>query len=744
MPVRDGTPEGTGPPEPQAEERHAQQNSLNTNSPFILLHVFWPAKRLHGNDLKPFRLRFHKQTIYPIPQKCSVPTTPNPLTFAPRKINCEMYNCPLPESRVQSSKTQNQDTATSLMPPDAQSTVPLQLAANNSPQVTQMKRLQEGINQSTQVQQYRRQQQGANQPVVQRYRDLDAEDYELEGESETEHFFTTQSKELQYEEPVKGKYTIGHDVERSNEKQGLRIAEDNSMAIHKTAREAKEFYAVQDVLDNSNKILEKINSQVKLEKSGSLSISTEGENLHKVTPVSSLEEQEIQAGKFAELISHICIDMASGVMGKPSWSHEAVFQEQGKGNQHVANVQSTGEFGDKNIGSLALGLVDAEEGVDVKEMRDQMVRDPYTEKPGERYGTALGNGELNGKSKTMGINEYARPKVGEAYATYSMFDESGIDRAIDYATGGDPQEALQHVWGYHYAAVVAESLDRGNTVTLENYNRDEDQTAQLHNILVEVVEANSVALKDVYEQVKPQEKYNKGDLQSKFMTAYQAIHQESVGLAQSRFLDIKRSFDSSQSWFFQMQGQGEGQSFHEQQKESGGHVNPLTLRVRPHNADREKKRTDAIAVLNSFPAIPTTIAAQPVYGDYRAALAFWKGKVLQAETVKEIGLMKKRAMEEVGKALVSSTAAVMVHLAQGNGVTIPEDSIGAVIGSTSFDSMAKAAEALGVTCYYAVEDGIQQLWIYETEKHMAMSLASANIIAAWRYVPVVRNYVEGN
>src|SRR5690242_17145772 len=64
---------------------------------------------------------------------------------------------------------------------------------------------------------------------------------------------------------------------------------------------------------------------------------------------------------------------------------------------------------------------------------------------------------------------WSAARIGQAYVTQSIADQ--VNSKIDYGAGGKKR---QFAWGYHFGAVVAQSTDGADQVTMENYARKTD------------------------------------------------------------------------------------------------------------------------------------------------------------------------------------------------------------------------------------------------------------------------------
>ncbi|MDB4950594.1 MAG: hypothetical protein JWM27_3243, partial [Gemmatimonadetes bacterium] len=212
----------------------------------------------------------------------------------------------------------------------------------------------------------------------------------------------------------------------------------------------------------------------------------------------------------------------------------------------------------------------------------------------------------------FGINAYAAPEVGEAFATFSVAPEGFHARRVDLPSQAQGYQALlteiargmqatvQSVdaavramedaapssWSWHYAAVVAR--DGADTVTLENYNREaEDRT---------VLERQAALLFAVHEQGAQiqQELQNwiqathaaetVPDLAETYLGYADQARQALLGLGVTLRSDLQ---PEGERWFFQMYGPvksqpgaSDDQSFHHAWTSRAGEFsNALTVRV---------------------------------------------------------------------------------------------------------------------------------------------------------------------
>ncbi len=179
-------------------------------------------------------------------------------------------------------------------------------------------------------------------------------------------------------------------------------------------------------------------------------------------------------------------------------------------------------------------------------------------------------GNLNEIAKNLGINQFARPEVGEGFATFSQ--QPG-------RSGG------QRKWGYHFAGVVARSLDKQDWVTFEHYNRKNDVDAAKAEIYNKVLKDNKKALKGKIQ--KPDKGQKKGDLLKDLLMKL-------TGDLKKTNTQLERMKTKVfQAWFFRLYGSHKQQTFHEQMSASGFFNDPLTLRVRKPAARKDSGESEA-------------------------------------------------------------------------------------------------------------------------------------------------------
>ncbi|MFJ1808132.1 MULTISPECIES: hypothetical protein [unclassified Streptomyces] len=356
---------------------------------------------------------------------------------------------------------------------------------------------------------------------------------------------------------------------------GLRVADDGTLAVL-DKDEPKEFYAVQQVVDNANASLDASGSIVRLALQGR-SITVGGRRLTRVQPVLAQRAQDQPVSEeFVSLVRSTCITVACKLMGSSRDKTSRVVLGGGAGGFDI----TPGSDSDPRISSLAGRMASTPDGgldvpgaVDAAGSRNGAVPDN-----GRVYGEAVRNGGRDGTAAQLGVNQHASPQVGEGFAIFSMAAEDERDHSVQ-----PPAARGDNVWGYHFAAVVASSLDGTCRVTLENYARNDfDRVAreELYDRLYQRAKKSGgwfssvSALQETDDQQAFKSKFD--EVMRKLCT--DPAIKEVQGLPRRR---LQEDFEdhTGRAWFFRVYGGGPGESFHEQQSASGYFNNPLTVRV---------------------------------------------------------------------------------------------------------------------------------------------------------------------
>ncbi|MEV5978105.1 DUF4157 domain-containing protein [Streptomyces sp. NPDC052114] len=340
----------------------------------------------------------------------------------------------------------------------------------------------------------------------------------------------------------------------------LRVAGDGTLAVHDTEREPKEFYATPAVVDASNEALwgaNGVGSKYRLVTRGAqISVENPADGrpvvLKRVQPQARDNPTNAESG-FADLLKSECIDVARELMGG------------GRETDVVLTGQAARPWEDGTVDSVAGGLAD---GVDA----------PQAATP-KRYGGALREHpeRMDAAAADLGVNKAAAPAVGEGFTTVSL----GQSDKLDFAESATPTERPQDIWGFHFAGVAAISADGQDRVTLENYTRTANSGDALKELLPRLVEEfrAKTAIPLLRPQGKPLPRGSEMDQVNKLIQGLAG----NVAQGTAEFMRLMTAKDEWNSkWFFRMYGSGAGQTFHEQQYDSGrgDFVNPLTLRVR--------------------------------------------------------------------------------------------------------------------------------------------------------------------
>ncbi|MDR6974235.1 hypothetical protein J2X68_000913 [Streptomyces sp. 3330] len=355
---------------------------------------------------------------------------------------------------------------------------------------------------------------------------------------------------------------------------GLRVADDGTLAVL-DKDEPKEFYAVQQVVDDANASLDTAGSIVRLALQGR-SITVGGRQLSRVQPVLAQATQQSASEEFVSLVRSTCITVACKLMGSSRDKTSRVVLGGGAAGFDI----TPGSESDPRISSLAGQIASSPDGgLDVPGAVEAAgARDRAAPDNGKVYGEAVRDGGRDATAARLGVNQHASPRVGEGYAIFSMAAEDQRDHSVQ-----PPAARGDNVWGYHFAAVVASSLDGSCRVTLENYARNDfDRVAreELYDRLYQRAKKSGgwfSAISALQETDDQQAFKNKFDEVMRRLCTDPEI-KAVQGLPRRR---LQEDFEdhTGRAWFFRVYGGGPGESFHEQQSASGYFNNPLTVRV---------------------------------------------------------------------------------------------------------------------------------------------------------------------
>uniref|UniRef100_A0AAU2V624 Uncharacterized protein n=1 Tax=Streptomyces sp. NBC_00003 TaxID=2903608 RepID=A0AAU2V624_9ACTN len=354
----------------------------------------------------------------------------------------------------------------------------------------------------------------------------------------------------------------------------LRVADDGTLAVH-GVDEPKEFYAVQAVVDTANAALRAVNSTVELV-TGGRSIGVGAQRLLRVQPTVVRDATPAsQLGPFVSLLRSTCISVACSLIGSEH-SKRAQAVLGGDGNFLLTPNSDS----DARANRLASAV--AQDTANTLDVPGAVAAAQGDQAPagdlGRSYGEAVRDGGRDDTEARLGINKYASPGPGEGFGIFSMLAQDGRDHSVSPAV-----ERGENVWGYHFAAVVARSLDGTCQVTLENYARNEFD-AKARSELYEVLYQRAKSGGGWFSRLKPLlESDDQQAFKKKFDEVLAALVtdpevKKKKGMPR---LQLQQDFEdhTCRSWFFRVYGGGPGESFHEQQAASGYFNNPMTLRV---------------------------------------------------------------------------------------------------------------------------------------------------------------------
>ena len=398
------------------------------------------------------------------------------------------------------------------------------------------------------------------------------------------HMFASQSIDPVVDQNNQLRHDTQHDAHPS-----LYFSDDYTLAINKAKqREAKEFYATDAVIATANHALAAAGSAVQLVKNDNVTLTspspTQNQPLKMIKPSITLNALTT-AGDTASFGTSVCIDVAMKVMGNLSGdkSTQAVFDPPGVG-QHTENftpdnTQSKAVFKLANFVAGNTGGQNPTTG----DMHTAMTDPTHVAAADAAYGKKTNSKERVARARVLAINQFARPEVGEGFATYST----------------RPRGGKKKTWGYHYAGVIARSPGGTDWVTLENYNRTGDVKAAAEKIYKNLMKQNKAIILAKITQL--QQQMVAEDVNTRAMTdvrikdlqkqnsIYKALKETMVAIAENQGrnraageaeYEQALATEPKTKWFFHMYGTGKGQSFHEQAVKSDYFSNALTMRVR--------------------------------------------------------------------------------------------------------------------------------------------------------------------
>ncbi|WP_369386844.1 hypothetical protein AB5J72_03920 [Streptomyces sp. CG1] len=323
----------------------------------------------------------------------------------------------------------------------------------------------------------------------------------------------------------------------------LSWSNDRTVAMN-SAFGAKEFYAVPAVVAAANRSLADAGSYIRLAPGGYSLTNTDGERLVVVRPRRATDLDDVVLTRFMHLVQHECVEVAQKLTGGPLG--HAVFR--GPDGQGVSS--DIGPKGVTGLPRLAGALTSARPPRNPREAaRATQSADPE-QAPGEAYGTSLFHRELRDSEYAIGLNEHARARVGEALTTQTIGSKPRADVPgnFDFSRNRVPAE---RIWVYHYAAVVAESSDGGDQITLENFNRN--------TLMEQLLRAAARQTAEAYATANPG----------------QVMPEEQAVRAAREVLERETRSAMGDMWYFKMYEPGGARSFHAKNRVTA--LNPMTV-----------------------------------------------------------------------------------------------------------------------------------------------------------------------
>ena len=405
------------------------------------------------------------------------------------------------------------------------------------------------------------------------------------------HMFSSQS----IDPLIAANDRLRHDTKHEAQPR-LYFSDDRTVAINKAkGREAREFYADPAVIADGNHLLTLAGSAVQLVDNPAVTVTPPGPGATPLRMVKPSIQNALATiiGDAAHFGTSVCVDVAMKVMGQLDGGRgtRGIFEGPTPAPRHEEDFSVT-DTGSKAVYHLTDFVAQGPGGrtPSTEQLHTAMSANAPRDSAGEAYGRKTKSAERIARARQLAINEFARPEVGEGFATFST--RPGPSR------GGK-------TWGYHYAGVVARSTDGRDWVTLENYNRAGDLKRMAEKVYKRILKRNKAIVTTKIAQLQQvaatmdretwamdPRYYELEDLRVRLssQTLYRKLKELLVAIRESTgadraageadFNDILNS-DPNTKWFFHMYGSGSGQSFHEQAVKSNYFKNPITLRVSP-------------------------------------------------------------------------------------------------------------------------------------------------------------------
>lgn len=258
----------------------------------------------------------------------------------------------------------------------------------------------------------------------------------------------------------------------------VRVSDDGKMAIEDSnlsRRQPKAVYLADTVLANSNQALAAAQSKVELVRTGKMlrvyTSSNQFFDLKQVVPRRSGSRTAPTPQNFTA--PQNCNDMGTFVTGSRSTSMETPTATIVGGDRatvtdevHEAVVQYIAT----QLGTSSGDHVHTLETTPTLSANpmDRVTRNNAIDALATEYVNALrtvNQVQLHQELRALGINQYANPRVGEAFVIHTTASQDQYGRVTDIVSGNQ----FVPDWSYHFGGVVAKS--GVDYVTLENYAR---------------------------------------------------------------------------------------------------------------------------------------------------------------------------------------------------------------------------------------------------------------------------------
>ncbi|MEU6268185.1 scabin-related ADP-ribosyltransferase [Saccharopolyspora shandongensis] len=397
----------------------------------------------------------------------------------------------------------------------------------------------------------------------------------------------------------------------------VRISGDGTLAIAAHGHGAKEVFATLEVVRRAQADLNRVGGAVKLRVDESTGIEFEAggkvQRLYRVVP---------DFGKGGA--SDISKEFTRDVLGA-SPTHAVLYDTRppsagGTGKLATAEINTTSDKEISGTHQLADALVSTtSEPVDaewaagqVRRGWDEQEHDSPT--PGKGYGQAFSRTGAGGSAAAakLGINEHARPRVGEGYLIQPISHGTNNDGSRRFSldfSGSDEGRRVERMRFYRFAPVVLESADGQHHIVLENTRRREADNRFLRTVLEENITHYATRVHEL-EQILAEAKEDEGT-GSRALFAESLLkvieHQQKLAeLGDQDSWQVKGELaaakgnavralvalsgeefgTSGDQWWFEMFGRAPGESLFESDSHLGDKPNALVLTVIPDHDDK--------------------------------------------------------------------------------------------------------------------------------------------------------------